>query len=453
MHNSEEFSNTIHLAKYVHEYLQEQKRFDSRITSKILSRLFEILYFTSMKTEEGEQIKVNVVFIDPKTKNNSATAAFSSHSWELMLFKESRKLDIKNLLKLSRAADPWSSSIGVYLDNDDNLIIHGLIDQAVHTQSYINHETDAKPEQAGIFQASIIGIGSLSIVYRFDLIATLKQNILATSFLDVLNSGPIASLIKENTAPRRNKLLENISEYLKIPTEPWLDVFDKVWKNTLSRLLIQIRSYNQGGAFLITKELKGIKCKYELDYSRLAEAVTRVSFFTAQVDLYENKALKFKSKALPPKLASDIALARQDLASANEELRGAIRFVASSSCVDGLILFNSEMEMVGFGGVIEKLKVPEKIFFAGDTAGNNLNHGDPKDLGTRHQSMITFCGAVQDSVGFVVSKDGDVRAIMALGEGVVVWENIRTQKYIRTQRKSTGKKYITIKKKMRDDIG
>lgn len=159
--------------------------------------------------------------------------------------------------------------------------------QAVHTQSYINHETDAKPEQEGIFQASIIGIGSLSTVYRIDLIATLKQNILATSFLDVLNSGPIATLIKENTAARRNKLLENISEYLKIPTEPWLDVFDKVWKNTLSRLLIQIRSYNQGGAFLITKEIKGIKCKYEPDYSRLAEAVTRVSFFTAQVDLYE----------------------------------------------------------------------------------------------------------------------------------------------------------------------
>lgn len=84
--------------------------------------------------------------------------------------------------------------------------------------------------------------------------------------------------------------------------------------------------------------------------------------------------------------------------------------------------------MVGFGGVIEKLRVPEKIFFAGDTAGNHLNHGDPNDLGTRHQSMITFCGAVQDLVGFVVSKDGDVRAIMALGDGVVVWENIRTQK-------------------------
>jgi hypothetical protein len=43
----------------------------------------------------------------------------------------------------------------------------------------------------------------------------------------------------------------------------------------------------------------------------------------------------------------------------------------------------------------------------------------------RHRSMIRYCASNEDSVGFVVSQDGDVRAITAVKNHVVVWENVR----------------------------
>jgi hypothetical protein len=49
-----------------------------------------------------------------------------------------------------------------------------------------------------------------------------------------------------------------------------------------------------------------------------------------------------------------------------------------------------------------------------------MNH-----FGTRHRSMMRHCAAYPDSVGFVVSQDGDVRAISRVGEQIVLWDNIR----------------------------
>ena len=41
--------------------------------------------------------------------------------------------------------------------------------------------------------------------------------------------------------------------------------------------------------------------------------------------------------------------------------------------------------------------------------------------------MMRYVAAVQPSVGFVVSQDGDVRAITKLEDKVVIWEDIRLQ--------------------------
>jgi len=45
--------------------------------------------------------------------------------------------------------------------------------------------------------------------------------------------------------------------------------------------------------------------------------------------------------------------------------------------------------------------------------------------GTRHRSMFNYCAAHSGSVGFVVSQDGDIRAITKVGTKLVMWENIR----------------------------
>jgi hypothetical protein len=46
-------------------------------------------------------------------------------------------------------------------------------------------------------------------------------------------------------------------------------------------------------------------------------------------------------------------------------------------------------------------------------------------LGTRHQSMMRYCFEHPETAGFVVSEDGDARAICFVDGRLIVWENIK----------------------------
>ena len=47
--------------------------------------------------------------------------------------------------------------------------------------------------------------------------------------------------------------------------------------------------------------------------------------------------------------------------------------------------------------------------------------------------MIRYCNRHSESLGFVVSQDGDIRAITKHGSEVVLWENINVQLAYRSE--------------------
>ncbi len=59
---------------------------------------------------------------------------------------------------------------------------------------------------------------------------------------------------------------------------------------------------------------------------------------------------------------------------------------------------------------------------------------DPKHFGTRHQSMFAYCLQNPESIGFVVSQDGEIRAIKNIDGKVIIWENIQVYQFIRSNK-------------------
>jgi hypothetical protein len=49
--------------------------------------------------------------------------------------------------------------------------------------------------------------------------------------------------------------------------------------------------------------------------------------------------------------------------------------------------------------------------------------------------MMRYCYKHPGSVGFVVSQDGDVRALTRVGEAVIMWDNIRLQYEVKATRR------------------
>jgi hypothetical protein len=107
--------------------------------------------------------------------------------------------------------------------------------------------------------------------------------------------------------------------------------------------------------------------------------------------------------------------------------------MASLSRVDGLIWLDSRLRLQAFGVEIIVRKEPGRAFLAQNSQPTKAKELNLNLFGTRHRSMLRYCAANPRSVGFVVSQDGDVRAITRVDDRVVLWDNVRIQSFRNTK--------------------
>ena len=141
-----------------------------------------------------------------------------------------------------------------------------------------------------------------------------------------------------------------------------------------------------------------------------------------------------EDEPVPMRLYLDESISDFTKEETSDEIKGAIRFIASLSCIDGLVVINPELKVKGFGAVIRNISLPQFIYLSKTPVVSSIKlvKVDPNHFGTRHRSMFSYCWRHEGSLGFVVSQDGDTRAIMKVGDKLIMWENIRVQQLIRS---------------------
>jgi hypothetical protein len=163
----------------------------------LLTRLFEIIYLTSLKTEEGKALQVRIALVDPESPDPNSPSFPRSNRWGITRLTPPLLLSVPILAKLSKAADPWSSSLAAYYDRKKNLFIWGLIDQTVHFNTTLVHESEGGDAPPGICQILVNGAGDLSVYRQFEFVARLAQDALRTKQNDVFSSGPIHDCLQD----------------------------------------------------------------------------------------------------------------------------------------------------------------------------------------------------------------------------------------------------------------
>src|SRR5438128_2426435 len=98
----------------------------------LLTRLFEVIFFTTLKTEEGKPLQLRIILVDPKNPDPDKPPGPRPDRWKISKLKEQLPLTVPTLTKLSKAADPWNSSLAAYYDDKGQLFVWGLVDQTVH---------------------------------------------------------------------------------------------------------------------------------------------------------------------------------------------------------------------------------------------------------------------------------------------------------------------------------
>ncbi|QNK64737.1 hypothetical protein H7F33_09770 [Pedobacter sp. PAMC26386] len=417
------------LAEFVYNEFQDSKMEEKKPSESILNELFNTLYYTSLQTEEGQFIKVTITLLDHRSIVEFEQDRISYDNWKFFAFEPEIEFSVKNLIKLSKAADPMSSSLAVYYDDKEVLYIYGMIDQTIHYQNFLNYERESKPLHPGIMQTMINGIGVLNVMVDYQPVATLNQNSLVKKYPNVFEYGPVAAFIEDNAAYSHNDLELMMKDKL---TGNDVLIYNEIILEyviqSISRVLLRIRSYNHGGAILFTKNFTDdLNIKYVLKYNRIEEAIMHVVEKISDSDILnkEVKQVKRKKQDLPIALHEACEENKADIEDSFNELIGVVRFVSSLSCVDGLVLMSPHLTVKGFGVLIAGEQQPEYVYLNKNRAKINPSH-----FGTRHQSMFAYCLKNPDSLGFVVSQDGEIRAIMCIGGEVRMWENIKVYQFL-----------------------
>ena len=115
-------------------------------------------------------------------------------------------------------------------------------------------------------------------------------------------------------------------------------------------------------------------------------------------------------------MAFDETLADTDADDRETELTGAVKLVTSLAAVDGLVLLQPLLGVVGFGVKIGTDRHVNTVYDGRDFAKrrNQAKRVDLSRLGTRHGSMLRYCRLDPNAIGIVVSQDGHVRVIASV---------------------------------------
>lgn len=421
------------LAKHAQRVLSSQAKGDLP-PLRTLEELFEQLYFASLQKEEGQDVTCRVAYVDPQNPDPKPPERIVKQRWQYHKLASEIPFNTRNLIKLSKAVDPWSSTLAVYANEKDDLRIWGLIDQAVHQSTFVHKESDSGPETPGIFQVSADGIGEISVYNRYIFIGRLRQNVLVTKELAVLDYGPINKKLGRTIGIFQSRARQFIGEAQYDERGHWDASLQDDWLSVLSRILIGIKRYGHGGAVLLSDKPDGLNIRYDLKYPRMSEALDRLAPLSVQrTALSDNIHEQFldpssNKRSLPISLYRAERSLASEIEETEEEITGAVRFLSSLSRVDGLLWFKQNLTLQGFGVLIQTSTDPGKVFRAENARGTKLTEIDIQNFGTRHRSMMCQCHFDPDAVGFVISQDGDVRAITSHDGSVIIWENIRLQR-------------------------
>jgi hypothetical protein len=296
---------------------------------------------------------------------------------------------------------------------------------------YVVKEASSGPEMPGMFQAVIQGTGEIAAYKTYLLLGSLKQDTLVKGQQGVFESGLVRSKLMLSIKIFQQQVRKEVGGDLYDDRGHWDQSLEGYWISALCRILISIHKYQHGGAVLISDASSGLNPKYALEYPRLADALFRASVlsikYASSSDVIYEKYLNQEADEVPTDLYLDESVTGNDLRDTHDELTGCVRFLACLSRVDGLIWFDSRLRLKAFGVEITVREDPDPVFLAQNPRGTKTNKLNLNDYGTRHRSMLRYCATNSNSVGFVVSQDGNVRAVTSSGNRVFLWDNVRIQ--------------------------
>src|ERR687889_2596876 len=348
-----------------------------------LEGFFEACYQASMLREEERLVVFRAILAEPAL---FAPEGRPPEGLQRLAFPHPLPFDPRELRRLSVAADPQRTLVGVRRDGEGGLRIWGLVNSGTR---WLRDVQGGRRAGAPLPLAPVIHVnapGSIEAYKGHELVGKLQGGRLSGSRMDPFESewlpGQFSRLLEKFT--ERHEAARNRARELSgerwAPLEPTLP--HRITRRMMKRVISVVRDARHGGTVIFiplenagepSREYPYIDLRY-----RFADVRARVSFPDLVVDILNRLAQLYGTadhKQEPRAVGWEEFEATTDaqIETLDEALFDVAHLIAGLAAADGAVVMSKDNELLGFGGMISgRLPEVESVGRALDLEGEKV---------------------------------------------------------------------------------
>lgn len=390
-------------------------------TLEQLRNACDVLYSSSLLKEEGRSVRARVIIAPPE---EFIAAEGPPEGFHAVRFTRPSPFTSNEIKRLSPAASFFHSVIGIWPDRDRGFKIWGILNTGPR---WMNLVGGGRKSQSKVIPRPIIHVrdpGWLLFYQGYDLMAEWRGRQFHGPRMDVFQS----QLLSDRFAGNRQKFVEQLIACCLPPSldaATYGDLAHLISLQFVKRIVNLVRTSGHGGSLVFLPETDGgeepamdwIDCKYSvapdvagMRFSSLIESIIRrIGDLCEDGSTLDDAWGVFRNSSDP------------ELDRLEEAFFELARLLSDLMQVDGVLVLDKRVRVIGFGGEIRVDRNVIMVGLAQDLEGKSVTPWNVLGDGTRHRSVYRLCSVEPQAIGFVVSQDSQVRMVANVDDSVIVW--------------------------------
>jgi DisA bacterial checkpoint controller nucleotide-binding len=381
-----------HALRMLRDQVTSKGGYLANVTDDVLAKLLTTIFWAALETYEGEHHPIGVVFLGTSNVDfvfpegaNSESAPL--YQWKVLRFEVARPLSIGELVKLAVGSSGSGLYTAVNMGVDGSLVIAGLIREGFNTEPD-PFVTIVAPRP-----------GCLSIHRGGDLLLGYERGVIVTGEGVWFVAGTIRRSL-ERLARAAGLDDEAVSDYVR----------------AMRSLVGHMTSHGRGGILVISYEDEpevAARATYRMRRDSSLASLLRLARRVGRAHPVDRPA-----EAIADDLAFHVVLRNAFLAEAERVTQE----LAALTAIDGAVVLNGELALLGFG-VVLPVGIEAEIVEALDADGIRSRDIDLSTRGTRHRASAMYAAGHPGSLVFVASEDGQLSCFLrhSLDERTLLW--------------------------------
>jgi len=397
---------------------------------EVLEELVSTCYQVSQMQDEARGLRFRLMLCEPEDIDEDGrgerAGLFS------LPFSDPRPYNEYELSKLGPSIDYNNALIGIRYSRKEGLQIWGLI----HSGSKWVHIIHGGSQQATPLPAAlgvnVIGSGRLIVCRGFEILAQLSGGNIITPTVNVFQSEWMThrfEAVRDSLFALHRENPRNINDdWAQIDSTFISDLYLQFFKHVIST----VRRSGHGGTIISFSEDMDELLAHDNPYIdlkyRFADDAKRNQLRDIVLEIMEVLGKHCGSLYGSDYIAGwkdYVGLQVDELAALDERIFKFARFMARLTGVDGAVVTTENLEIIGFGGIIQgTMEMSGSVARAIDPEGLRREVEKVESVGTRHRSFYYLCNRVKNVLGIVVSQDSKTRVVTWNKDMVTCWDVI-----------------------------